>query len=168
MISSQLEIIEQAKRFLCGLSDKQYTHVANPLFSSSAGAHMRHIIDHYLALMHREGNTVNYNIRHRYSDVENSISDALQQLDSVIGWLKNLKKAELNMPVEVISEISVSEQQNFSGHSTFGRELVFVSSHAVHHFFTLKLIAKVQGIKMDSDFGIAPATASFQRRQMAS
>ena len=72
------------------------------------------------------------------------------------------------MPVEVISEISVSEQRDFAGHSTFGRELVFVSSHAVHHFFTLKLITKVQGIEMDSDFGIAPATVSFQRDQIAS
>jgi hypothetical protein len=168
MITSQLEIIEQAKRFLGCLSDQQYTHVARPLFGSSAGAHVRHIIDHYLALMHKEGNIVNYNVRHRFSDVENSISDALKQLESIISWLNSLDETTLNMPVEVISEISVSEQQDFSGHSTFGRELVFISSHAVHHFFTLKLIAKVQGIKLDAEFGLAPATATYQRSQIAS
>ena len=83
MIHSQLEIIEQAKRFLGCLTDEQYTHVVKPHFSSSAGAHMRHIIDHYQALMHREGNTVNYNIRHRFSDVENSTAEALAQLDTI-------------------------------------------------------------------------------------
>ena len=71
------------------------------------------------------------------------------------------------MPVEVISEVSVSEQRDFAGHSTFGRELVFVSSHAVHHYFTLKLIAKMQDIQIDSGLGLAPATASYQRSQSA-
>lgn len=168
MIHSQLEIIEQAKGFLSSLSDTQYTHIVKPHFGSSAGAHMRHIIDHYLALMHREGNSVNYNIRHRFSDVENSTAEAIKQLDSIIDWLNNLDESTLNMPVEVISEISVSEQRDFAGHSTFGRELVFVSSHAVHHFFTLKLIAKMQNIDIDSGFGLAPATASYQRSQIAS
>lgn len=167
MINSQLEIIEQAKRFLGSLTDEQYTCVVKPHFSSSAGAHMRHILDHYLALMHREGNTVNYNVRHRFSDVENSTAEALAQLDTIAVWLKSLDDATLNMPVEVISEVSVSEQRDFAGHSTFGRELVFVSSHAVHHYFTLKLIAKMQDINIDANLGLAPATASYQRSQSA-
>lgn len=167
MINSQLEIIEQAKRFLHSLTDEQYTCVVKPHFGSSAGAHMRHILDHYLALMHREGNTVNYNVRHRFSDVENSIADAQAQLETISDWLKSLDENTLNMPVEVISEVSVSEQRDFAGHSTFGRELVFVSSHAVHHYFTLKLIAKMQDIKIDADLGLAPATASYQRSQSA-
>lgn len=167
MIHSQLEIIEQAKRFLNCLTEEQYTCVVKPYFSSSAGTHMRHILDHYLALMHREGNTVNYNIRHRFSDVENSITEAKAQLDTISIWLGALDENILNMPVEVISEVSVSEQQDFAGLSTFGRELVFVSSHAVHHYFTLKLIAKMQDIVIDADLGLAPATASFQRSQSA-
>lgn len=165
MIESQLEIIAQGKTFLSTLTDTQYCAVKKPQFNSSAGAHMRHILDHYLALMHREGNCVNYNVRHRFSDVESSISAALKQLTEIETWLQQLDIDLFNMPVEVISEVSVSEQQNYACHSTLGRELVFVSSHAVHHYFTLKQIAKALDIQTDEELGVAPATATFQRSQ---
>lgn len=168
MIKSQLEIIAQGKAYVSALTDEHYSTVKIPQFNSSAGTHMRHILDHYLALIHREGNCVNYNVRHRFSDVETSVSAALVQLAEVETWLHQLEPGMLNMPVEIISEISVSEQQNYACHSTLGRELVFVSSHAVHHYFTLKQIAKALEIQADDDLGIAPATATFQRAQIAS
>ena len=168
MIISQLEIIEQAKWILSRLSNKQYTHIAKPLFDNSAGAHIRHIIDHYLALMHKQDNLVDYNIRHRFSDVERSVSSAVQQLEEISSWLNNIEESTLNIPLKVLSDISVAKQQGFVTRSTFGRELVFVSQHAVHHFFTLKLILKVQGIDLGAEVGLAPATASFHTTEFTS
>lgn len=163
MIASQLDIIEQGKKYLQKLSDEQYTCVPKPLFSSSAGAHMRHIIDHYLALMHPVNNTVNYNIRKRFCETERQTAVAMEQLTRIADWLKKLTAEDLEHPVSVVSEISISEQQDYAGESTLGRELVFVSSHAVHHYFSLKLIARSQDIVLEDSFGLAPATASFQR-----
>lgn len=163
MIASQLEIIAQGKQYLLKLTDAQYVKIAKPLFNSSAGAHMRHIIDHYLALMQAHNNVVNYNKRHRFCDSEKYTDKALEQLNIIEAWLKTLDSSQLNQPLCVISEISIKNQQDFACHSTLARELVFVSSHAVHHYFTLKLIAKSQGIQLDESFGLAPATASFQR-----
>jgi len=168
MIESQLEIIDQGRRFLKALDQQQYCHVATPHFNRSAGAHMRHIIDHYQALMGRQNNLVDYNKRHRFSEVETSIDAALQALSEVEQWLLALDQQTLNQSLDVLCEISVSEQQNHCSRSTLGRELVFVSSHAVHHFFTLKLIANLQGIIVTHDFGLAPATASFERSQAMS
>ena len=46
MLSSQLEIVEQAKSFLSSISQFDYTTVIKPHFAGSAGAHMRHVLDH--------------------------------------------------------------------------------------------------------------------------
>lgn len=167
MIASQLEIIEQGKQYLLALTDAQYCKVPKPLFESSAGAHMRHIIDHYKALIQAKNEVVNYNKRYRYCETETQRADALEQLEQIAQWLGSLDEDSLNRPLSVISEISISAKQDFAGNSTLGRELVFVASHAVHHYFTLKLIAKSQNVQLDEGFGLAPATASYQRTQMA-
>ena len=166
MIASQLEIVAQGKQYLLKLTDAQYVKIATPLFNSSAGAHMRHIIDHYVALMNISDGVVNYNKRHRFCDFEKYRNKALEQLTLIENWLTGLDESRLDNPVSVISEISISSQQDFAGHSSLGRELVFVASHAVHHYFTLKLIARAQGIQLDESFGLAPATASFRRSEM--
>jgi hypothetical protein len=49
-LEGQLETVQQAKDFLLGLSVEDYQVVLKPHFVSSAGTHMRHILDHYLAL----------------------------------------------------------------------------------------------------------------------
>lgn len=167
MIASQLEIIEQGKHYLLALTDAQYCKVPKPLFESNAGAHMRHIIDHYKALMQARNNVVNYNKRHRYCEAESHRANALEQLEQIAQWLGKLDEGSLDKPLTIISEISISEQQDFAGQSTLGRELVFVSSHAVHHFFTLRLIAKSQDVQLNERFGLAPATATYQRTGMA-
>ena len=87
-LEGQLEIIAQAKLYLGGLSEQAYQTISTPHFSSSAGAHMRHILDHYLALkVGVVSGTVNYNKRHRYSEVENSPEIATQLWLEIEHWL---------------------------------------------------------------------------------
>lgn len=45
--------------------------------------------------------------------------------------------------------------------STLSRELVFASSHTVHHFALISVIARLQSVEVTSAFGVAPATASY-------
>ena len=51
MIESQLIILQQANTYLASVSEQQYTQVISPTFMSSAGAHMRHILDHYYSVI---------------------------------------------------------------------------------------------------------------------
>ena len=46
MLNSQLEILAQGHAYLEGVTKEDYSQVVTPNFISSAGAHMRHIIDH--------------------------------------------------------------------------------------------------------------------------
>lgn len=165
MIASQLETLEQAKYFINSLSDEQYCAVLSPHFSSCAGVHLRHIIDHFLALKNNEHGVVDYNSRHRFCAIESNKEMALQAVNDIQGWLEGLSSTLLYQQVIVVSEVSVNETVNCEVQSTFARELMFVSSHAVHHYAMLKLIANMQGVFLDSKFGLAPATLSFVREQ---
>jgi hypothetical protein len=168
MISSQLEIIEQAKAFLCELSQFEYQQVIKPHFSSSAGAHMRHIVDHYQALRHGVvTGEVDYNLRNRESDVENNPEAALAAWKDIENWLRQISVQEMDKAMVVKSEVSINSEQNVTCASSLGRELMFVASHAIHHYSLLAIIRSLQGGKNQEAFGVAPATATYRREVTA-
>ncbi len=165
-LEGQLETIQQAKDFLLGLTADNYQVVVNPHFASSAGTHMRHILDHYLAL--QDGlsqGLVNYNKRNRYSNVESCPKTALLEWQKIEKWLKYVSQLDADLPLIVVCETSVNDTQNTQTKSTLARELVFVSSHAIHHFSLLAVINSLLGNKDKANFGIAPSTASYIRQQ---
>lgn len=168
MISSQLEIIEQARAFLCELSQFEYQQVIKPHFSSSAGAHMRHIVDHYQALRHgMVTGEVDYNLRNRDSDVENDPQEALAAWKDIENWLRQISVQELDKTIVVKSEVSLSAEQTLTCASSLGRELMFVASHAIHHYSLLAIVRSLQGGKSAETFGVAPATATYRRESTA-
>jgi hypothetical protein len=165
-LEGQLETVQQAKDFLLGLSAEHYQVVIKPHFASSAGAHMRHILDHYLAL--KDGLSqgfINYNKRNRYSNVESCPQTALLQWQDVEKWLIEVSLLDADMPLIVVCEASVNKTQNTQTKSTLARELVFVSSHAVHHFSLLAVINSLLGNKDEINFRIAPCPATYVRQQ---
>jgi uncharacterized damage-inducible protein DinB len=165
-VTSLLETVTQAKNFLFSVSSDSYQQVLTPHLSSSAGAHMRHILDHYLALIDGVADgIVNYNKRHRHSDVESCPTAAIASWDKVEQWLQQLTSSCVDTPLSVVCETSVNETKNTQTSSSLGRELVFVSSHAIHHFSLLSVIRSLQGQATDTHFGVAPSTATYMREQ---
>ncbi|MEO9946661.1 MAG: hypothetical protein ABJH28_20675 [Paraglaciecola sp.] len=165
-LTGQLETVQQAKSFLLSISAEGYQQVLKPHFSSSAGAHMRHILDHYLAL--KDGiasGVVNYNKRNRHSNVESCVTTAISKWTELEQWLTEVSELDANLPINIICETSVNETQNTQTQSTLARELVFVSSHAIHHFSLLGVINSLLGNTSSASFGIAPSTASYLRQQ---
>lgn len=166
MLSSQREIVEQARAYLRSVTERNYVQVIRPQHQSSAGAHMRHILDHYQALMTgAETGLVDYDARHRGDRCEQDPRSALLRLDDVEQWLRAFDSAQGERSVRVRTEISVSAQRVVTVQSTLARELVFVGSHAVHHYAMIGQISLLQGRTLDVSFGVAPATASFLRDQ---
>lgn len=165
ILEGHLETVQQAKEFLLGLTAENYQVVIKPHFASSAGTHIRHIIDHYLAL--KDGlnqGLVNYNKRNRYSRIESCPEIALLEWQKIEKWLNEVSQLDADMPINVVCETSVNEIQNTQTKSTLARELVFVSSHAIHHFSLLAVINSLLGNKDEVNFGIAPSTATFTRQ----
>ncbi|MFT7053164.1 MAG: hypothetical protein ACJAU1_000716 [Psychromonas sp.] len=133
---------------------------------SGIGKHVRHILDHFLALQQGVVNgNIDYNSRHRDSEIENDAELALQLIKQLIAWF-NQPHAELKeRAVKVESEISLKQQQNMLFDSSLSRELCYLINHTVHHVAYAKLVAKELNILVDEVIGIAPGTATYLRQQ---
>ncbi|MGJ8581473.1 MAG: DinB family protein [Psychromonas sp.] len=164
MIESQLIILQQANTYLAAVTEAQYTEVISPMFMSSAGAHMRHILDHYQSVISglSEG-LIDYDKRSRGGLVESCPKAAQAAIKDIGVFLERLTPEQLATTIKLSTEISVVDKQVAIVDTTLAREVIFVGSHTVHHLATIKHIAQVQEVDIERDLGIAPATATFLR-----
>ncbi len=165
MSNSYAVILRQAIDLLSELNAEEYQKKLPPHFPSSIGTHIRHIVDHFIALMdgHQQGH-VDYNKRNRHNDIEHSPCSAMQSLENLINWLNNLSDEWLDKPLGITTEIDVSRTCSTTCQSTLERELVFVSSHAIHHFALIKIMCGMQNKAVPEFFGYAPATITYLNR----
>ncbi len=159
MSSSYIAIVSQAIDLLDDLSSHEYQKTLPPHFPSSIGAHMRHIVDHFTALLDGiETRHVNYNKRNRYNEVEQTPQYAIEAFEKITKRLENIESSELDLQLSVTSEIDVQKSHSTTCSSTVERELVFVSSHAIHHYALVKVMCAMQNKDIPKYFGYAPAT----------
>jgi hypothetical protein len=140
-----------------------------PPFAAPVGAHLRHVIEHYEALLipHQPG-TADYDNRRRDREVERSPRAARTRLQALQQCLRLWHDASLDLPLSVRGLGGLAGEFGFEVPSTFGRELAFVASHTVHHFALLKAHCLQHGIATGGDFGKAPATVAHERATVAS
>lgn len=166
-LETQLQTVEQAIEFLTTISAEHYQQVLSPHFTGSAGDHMRHILDHYIALkLGLSEKVINYNQRNRESLVALCPQSAIAAWFDIKDWLIQVSGLDPNQPLNVICETSLTEHKSSRTFSTLGRELLFVSSHATHHFSLLSVMSSLLGNSSQNDFGLAPATASYRRQSV--
>jgi uncharacterized damage-inducible protein DinB len=166
MLKSHLEVIDQALDLLVEMDDVSFQQIFSPYFSGSIGQHLRHVVDHYTNLLDGfETGLINYNKRHRFSPIESSIEVCQQAFEDVKRGLAELLPAQLAQSVSVMTEISISEHDDALVKSNVERELVFASSHAIHHYALIKIIRQMQNANVPDTFGFAPATLSYMRAQ---
>lgn len=166
LVRGSIGALDQLIEFIAGLDDRSYNHVASPVFESSIGQHLRHILDIYLVLMHAEaGQLIDYDKRRRGHPVETVHAVGLSELEAVKHWLQGLTDAQLSEAVVVKSEVDVSAQHCSVLDSSLGRELCFAASHQIHHMAIMAAVAKLAGLAVDDSIGLAPATASYAREQ---
>ncbi len=144
-------------------------------FSVFLGPHVRHIIEHFEALVVQlrsdpqqpERCVVDYDARLRDLAVQTQPAVALQRIAALRGsvelWAELPVQAfERVVSVQVLAgnagELSITTQ------STVLRELAFLASHCVHHFAVIKLRAQQGGKDLGADFGKAPATVSHESK----
>lgn len=155
----------ELRDFVNGLSDDQY--LARRSGQSTIGRHVRHCIDHAVALLNGlDGGVVNYDARRRGTSIEFDRSTALQRLTDLVDKLGRIKPGELGR-VLAVDCLLTSSGPVVRTRSTLARELVFVRSHTIHHNATVAILAKELRAFVPGDFGLAPATIAFQRQQQA-
>lgn len=173
MSSSQAPVVaragdaERLLQFNCSLIDQALALVAAhevpgaPAYAQRTGPHLRHVIEHYEALVLRDADdVVDYDRRPRDRELERDPRLARARLCALKQQLAGWPDAVLAQPLSVNGQGGPAGEFDFATVSSIGRELVFLASHATHHYALLQLYCEQQGIATDPNFGRAPATVA--------
>lgn len=139
----------------------EHTVLGAPPFAEPVGAHLRHVVEHYEALVHGLPlGVIDYDGRPRDRRLEASpelAQDRLLGLRRVLGqWTPDM----LERPVQVLGQGGITGDFDFCVISSVGRELTFLASHAVHHFALLAEHLRRHGVPVPAHFGRAPGTVA--------
>lgn len=163
---------EPLLRFNCQVIDQALALVAAhqrpgaPDYAYPVGVHLRHVIEHFESLLFPAvPGVVDYDARARDAELERSPAVAVQRLQALRTALSHCAGTLLTTAVQVHGQGGLGGEFHFSVPSTVGRELVFVASHAIHHFALLQAHCKQHGVPTGVTFGKAPGTVAHERAQ---
>ena len=141
-------------------------------YAQAVGPHLRHIIEHYTALLaalDASTGLVDYDARERDLALQSVPQVTIAKLQSLRARFEALITAEgpaaslttlltTRLQAGPVGELSVTSI------TSLGRELCFLSSHTVHHFAVLVHLCQAAGVDLGHDFGKAPATLAHERQ----
>ena len=146
---------------------------ADFVYSRAVGPHLRHIVEHYLALVNAVAagdRCVCYDARSRDLRVQTDPTatlSALQQLNENFALLAQDQSLDLQTPLVTRLLAGARGEIELTVDTSLGRELLFLSSHTVHHFALLGEYCRNAGVELGHDFGKAPATMAFEQLHAA-
>jgi hypothetical protein len=136
----------------------------SPRYAGPVGAHLRHVIEHYDALLcPATAGIADYDSRPRSIALERRPDLAAGRVRALRQRLAALQRHDLTAPLVVRGRGGLGGEFDFAVESSLGRELAYVAMHAIHHFALLKTHAEQQGLALDADFGKAPVTVAHER-----
>lgn len=151
LVDDNIALLEQSHGLIAALPAEVYA-TAPAGRRSGPGPHVRHILEHYSALLDGlSTGCVDYEARARDERLERDPDFALVTIEGLIGGLRTLESRSATATVEVRSD-------GHAGGSTLGRELLFLLSHTVHHQALVALLLLPLGVAVDDCFGVAPST----------
>lgn len=155
--------------------DAQLQHCSTRSAGSTLGKHLRHLHDHYRLLLdavpdesESSGSSdrsspppplkVNYDIRSRNGDAENHHAACVDSFRHLSDRLRRVTDSGRAIAASRKIVLTAVTPQEVNVESTWGRELWFVSFHAVHHYALVRVLLDEQGLTVSDDFGVAPST----------
>lgn len=157
-VRSLVDVLGQLAAVIERLSDEQYTARPVAVIDSSVGGHVRHCLDHVVALLTSlAGGAVNYDVRERGTRVECCRREALKRIRQLQDDLLRTGPISADQPL-VVEALLTADGPAWELESTAGRELSFVLSHTIHHNALVGVIVRALGGEPPEDFGCAPST----------
>lgn len=138
---------------------------ATDTFAAVVGPHLRHVIEHYEALVFSASNLIDYDNRERDRKVEQDPAVALQRVLGLQNQLRQPTQKLANAALQVRFLGGLGAEHQFTADSSFQRELLFVASHAVHHFAIIQMNCASRDIFLPPQLGKAPATLAYEAAQ---
>jgi len=142
------------------LDDIDYARPAPGRSSGGVGGHVRHCLDHVMAVLASTHTGVcSYDRRARGTDVESCRRAALRAISTLTAALSDFDPELLDGTVSVETQIDHAGGM-ITTRSSVGREVAFVISHTTHHHAIVGQLLLARGINLGPRFGLAPATPS--------
>jgi uncharacterized damage-inducible protein DinB len=168
LIEENIQVLSQLTQLVSRLPPNQYQQSFGLQGQHTMGKHVRHIIDHYeaflLGLQEKPPVKVNYEHRQREESLEREPHRVCYRLLTVCRSLEQLRDDHHQSPVRLDYPTgAITIEMN----SSVGRELVFLSSHTIHHMAIIGLLAEQLGIQPARDFGVHPSTLRHWQREEA-
>ena len=159
LIQSAAEILRQGETLLKALDDQRYTRRLPAVFSSAIGSHYRHCLDHFDCLLDGVAyGEVNYDHRRRDTRIENDRQFALAETRRLCEACEKIPPRALDLPLDVISKVNYEGEASSISASSFGREMMYAVTHAIHHYALLAVMCGLLGVRVPFGFGVAPST----------
>jgi uncharacterized damage-inducible protein DinB len=163
-IASNVAVLAQGATLLAQLTPESYAQRIPLCYNASVGGHIRHIIEHYQAFLRGlEDNEIDYEKRVRDPMVENDPVFAGALLESIAQQLETVALTLSNRTLHYCAETT----EGIASATSVLRELEFLLSHTIHHYALVAVMARLQGVEPEREFGIAPSTLKYQRTQLA-
>jgi len=153
-----------------------YLGAKQSAYAAHVGAHIRHIIEHYDTLIKAWATVqdkpgvscqADYDARERNLEVEANPLEAIRRIgliDAVFGRSAGLSEAAMQHCVLVYTCGGLTGEHNFCTSSSMAREIMFLNSHATHHFAIMQGYARERGQTLGAGVGKAPATVAHEQR----
>jgi len=160
-------MLEQGLRFLDEVNEDDYAAANEAVYGASIGSHYRHVLDHVEVLLgglqeEAEPRLVDYDRRIRDRAVEEEISAAQAKTEKLLEEWKRLEEREMEDELKVVSKVSYKGRSSATVKSSVGREAMYATIHAVHHFALIGVICHLRGVEMKEGFGVAPSTVAYE------
>ncbi|NIC07242.1 hypothetical protein [Billgrantia bachuensis] len=158
--------LHQLQALLGRLTPSAYRHAFGPTGRQSLGKHVRHILDHYDALLAGAGvGSIDYENRQRDERLEAEPEAAVARVIEISAALPCLH-AHHSLPLQVRYPVEGASASLVLS-TSLARELAFMTSHTVHHMALLGFMAEQLGVALPDGFGVHPSTLRFWQKQAA-
>jgi uncharacterized damage-inducible protein DinB len=140
------------------VSDLDYLARPSSGVSGSVGAHVRHCVDHVLALLDRPASgEMTYDDRQRDTALEQNRRLAVETLRRLAVRVRDVAPRTSDVPITLWTMLD-RRGTRARVRTSLGRELVFVLQHTIHHEAVVAVLLASRGRVLSGHFGLAPST----------
>ncbi|MDI5921445.1 DinB family protein [Halomonas sp. LR5S13] len=164
LVEENLLTLAQLRGMVAALTPERYREAFGEHGRHTLGKHVRHIIDHYDALLDgldRGAEVIDYEQRQRDEALEQWPQQAASHLAAVEARLSLLGSGP---SPDALTLAYPMDDERLSLASSLNRELAFLTSHSIHHMAIIALLAEQSGIHLPESFGVHPSTLRHWRR----
>lgn len=167
LISLNCHLLGQCVEMIETIGGDSYTKRQSPVYSSSVGEHVRHLVEHIQMLLSGiAAGMADYDARNRDLRISTDPSFAINTIRNLQQDLERLSIQDKSLHVRSTLSSDLSNDVVVS-QSSLCRELQYLQAHTVHHFALIAMILRLQGLEPEADFGVAPSTLLHRKVQAA-